>query len=409
MLALCLLIASQAGADITRDAANRLCVDVVVVERGRDIRGVIVSRDNDGGASVAVRRGWLRTEQPEVYEEFRVGELRSQQQGNQQLIERIDAWIVELDPNEEGQLIGILETERNSANQRIDNPDAAADDQEFLLIDIEVDRIHAIYVQQPRQRQAGLCAYHFDLADVETTILPDVESQLNELDADWRTMTVDLTHRLAARGEQSDKEWAARQALFEFQFGTQVAFQGTGDAIVRVDSTGQGDVGDALSQILGGGLTVDVGDLLDLPELGGTRESNRWREHAIAITAEEGARGCRVTRVAPDLVGRTSTVEETFLARMPDGTWETIWSASITSRPGDVPEGAVDLIREDPQVQQIITTAELLGIGTVDLNQALTFGAVTMQAQNQANGQFRQFLDRYLQQLDGPPLVWGER
>jgi hypothetical protein len=394
-----------AWADITRDAANRLCVDVVVVERGRDVRGVIVSRTADGGATLAVRRGWLRTAQPEIYEEFRTTELEELNAGTQQLIERIDAWMAELDAEEDRQLLGVLTNERENAESRNAEPEDG-NDNEFVLLEFTADRIREIHAQPPRRRQAGLCAYQFNLTDVEETNLIEIESELGELDPNWPAITTDLTDRLASRGTQSPEEWAARQALFDYQFGKMISFQGTGDVVVKVDPTGQGDVGEVLSQVLGGGLTVDLNDLLEVPELGGSAESNAWRDRAIEQTEAAGARGCRVTRVAPDLTTRTSTVDDVFLAKMPDGSWATIWTASITATPGDVPEGVVDRIREDPQVEQIITTAEALGVGAVELNQALSFGGATMHAQSQADGKFQEFITRYVSRLDGPPLQW---
>lgn len=402
---------ATARAEITRDAANRLCVDIVVVERGADVRGMIVSRANDGGATLAVRRGWLREAQPELYEEFRESELESQRAGDELLVERIDAWIAELDPDEDRQFIAILEGEREDVSRRIEDPegDDESDDDEFLLMEFSADRIREIHVQPDRRRQAGLCAFYHGLMDVEETILTELESELSEYDPSWQSTTVDLTSRLASQGVQSDREWAARQAIFDHQYRKPINFQGTGDAIVQVDAGGQGDMGAFLDQMLSGGLTGDLGDLLDLPELegiGGGGDSNRWRDRAIAVASDAGARACRVTRVSPDLAGGTATVEDVLLARMPDGSWEAIWSATVTATPADVPEGAVDRIREDPQVEQVISTAELLGIGGAELEQALSFGAATMQAQTQADTQFFDFVGRYLEALDGPPLAW---
>ncbi len=397
---------SMMRADITRDAANRLCIDIVVVERDRDVRGVIVSRSNDGGATMAVRRGWLRTAQPEMYEEYRAGEIEERAAGDEVLIERINAWIAELDADADRQLIGILNLERTNAQRRAEDLESETDDEEFLLLEFTADRIREIHVQPARRRQAGLCAFQFDMTDVEQTSLTDLEAELSEFDTNWPMVTVDLTDRLASQGTQSTEEWAARQAIFEYQFRKPVSFQGTGDAVVQVDTAGQGDVGDILTQVLGGGVTADLGSLLDLPELGGAGESNIWRDHAIAQTDEAGARGCRVTRVAPDLVTRTATVDDVFIAKMPDGTWATIWSVSVSAMPGDVPEGVVDRIRQDPNVEQVLSTAEALGVGRAELEQALNFGGATMHAQSQADAQFSEFLSGYIERLDGPPLSW---
>ena len=93
------------------------------------------------------------------------------------------------------------------------------------------------------------------------------------------------------------------------------------------------------------------------------------------------------------------------MARMPDGTWETIWNATETvdaSRPRKELEAR---IRQDQQVTEALKLAEGLGLGG-GVDTAVRFGAATMEAQQTAAARFFEFVDRYTLRLDGPVLKW---
>jgi hypothetical protein len=105
------------------------------------------------------------------------------------------------------------------------------------------------------------------------------------------------------------------------------------------------------------------------------------------------------------VANRTVTVEDRFVAQMPDGTWETI---HITSETLDGTVERKDLearIREDGQVNEVLKLVEGLGLGG-QIDTAVRFGAATMEAQQTSSARFLEFTDRYSQRLDGPALKW---
>ena len=107
----------------------------------------------------------------------------------------------------------------------------------------------------------------------------------------------------------------------------------------------------------------------------------------------------------PDLARGRVTVEARFLAELPDGTWETIWShreVADATRPRPELEAR---IRKDLRVRQILENLQVAGIGAQGtIDQAVQFGAATMEAHETARARFQQFHDRYLRRLEAPPV-----
>jgi len=167
-----------------------------------------------------------------------------------------------------------------------------------------------------------------------------------------------------------------------------------------------------MEQLLGGllnngGLNIDLDQLLGGNGLGGGDERPGWREMAIDEAEDADAIGCRVTRVETDLQNSRGSVETVFLARVADETWQTIWSYQETLDASQKRENLVDRIRQDPQLAESLKLMESLGLKD-GVQQAVQFGAATMEAQQTADDRFYEFFDRYTERLDGPPLRWAE-
>ena len=87
------------------------------------------------------------------------------------------------------------------------------------------------------------------------------------------------------------------------------------------------------------------------------------------------------------------------------GNWQTVWSLVVSEDASQPRPESETRIEQDPQIKEALSGLKSLGV--VDpamLRQAIRIGAATMSAQQNADGQFLQFRDRYLRQLDGPPL-----
>jgi hypothetical protein len=99
------------------------------------------------------------------------------------------------------------------------------------------------------------------------------------------------------------------------------------------------------------------------------------------------------------------TVEDRFVAHMPDGTRETIFVAT-ENRDGTVERTDLEArIRADSQVGDLLEAVDGLGLGG-ELETAVRFGAATMEAQQAASARFFEFTARYSRRLDGPALKW---
>jgi hypothetical protein len=393
-----------AAADPWRDAAARLAVDVVLLKGSAELRGRVVSHVPEGTTTIAVRREWLQRHAPALFPKLVEREARDRTRALEQLTERIPAWLAQR--TEDRELAAIVRRELEAFRHLLAKPPDPSQEQpaEFVLVELTPEQVRRVFLQTPERRQAAMAAWQARLADVERAPCTQLERTLDRQVPDWQAAAVDLSDRLPALGAQDDREWAARQALYEYAFRKRLDFQGTGDFIVRTGAGGQPAVGpDMLRGLLGEGLGADLAGLLGE---GAAPKRKTWFETAVQAADQEGIRGCRVTRTTSDLARRQVTVEQAFLARMPDGTWEQIWQHAESLDASQERKDLEERIRTDPQVAQALGLLESLG-GAANLETAVRFGAATMAAQQQADDRFFAFKDRYSKRLDGPPLRWG--
>lgn len=397
-----------AQGEVTRTQAARLCVDVVLTRNGGELRGSIVSRGEDGSLIMGVRREWLREHQPELFATEGQREAAGRIEAYGQLETRIREWLREV--RDESELSAILNRELEEYAGFLRDPERIPDEapSEFLLISVAANEQRRVYAQPADRKQAALVAFSERLPDVEASDFPELQELLAARELDWRGTRVDLSDRLPRVMPQSEREWAARRAVYEFAFRNRIEFQGTGELVFRAGDDAQPP---ALEQLLGGLLNGGLNLNLDLNQLPGgdgqvgPDDRPGWRETAIQGTEDAGAAGCRVTRVETDLENGLVVVESVFLARIGDGVWETVWSRREAMKSGDAREALADRIRQDPQVAEPLKLLESLGLND-GVEQAVQFGAATMDAQQAADDRFFEFFDRFTQRLDGPPLRW---
>jgi hypothetical protein len=395
--------------EMTRDAAARLAVDVVLAKGNREVRGSIVQRREDGSLSIAVRRAWLAEQQPAWAAELDASADRERQSALEALLKRIRAWLERRADDQELAAIVRREQqgfERQLATAPADRP--AEQPSEFVLIELPADQIRRAFAATEDRKQAALVAWQERLDDVESTSVDRLGKTLDDRRPDWRNLVVDLSDRLPQTAADSDPEWSARMAVYEYAFRNRLDFQGTGDFIVR---TGAGDApsgAELLSGLLQEGLGGDLAELLNGALGTDTKPVRRktWLETASAIAEREDAIGFRVTRTQQDLTNKSVSVEDRFVARMPDGTWETIWIETVTLDASQERKELEDRIRGDQQVAEALKVAEGLGLSG-EITTAVRFGAATMDAQQTADDRFFKFRDRYTQRLDGPILKWA--
>ena len=401
-----LAAADQADAQKKSAGLTKLGVDVVVLKDGPRLRGAILNRDKKGTITMAVSRTWLKEFHSELYEQRIKDEAVAQRQCYVELRDRIRDWLKQRADDKD--LAFFLNSELERVEKILaDKRDVKTPPElQFLFVEIPATRIRRYFVQPTARKQVVLVAWQERLSNPENKTVDELRRELQKRDIDPRKVQVELSDRLPLRA-QNEREWAARKAVVEYQFRKRFDFQGTGDFVVRTGQAAKApNLNQLVGQMLGGKLSQDLAKLLGAPTAAKAKTPT-WFDVVTKSADRDGVPGVRVTRLDQNLLAKRVSVEVRFLARMPDGKWETIWKSTETS---DASEPRPDLekrIAKDPQVRQALDVIKALGIGAEqNIRLALRFGAATMEAQQNADARFFEFRDRYLRKLHGPPLVW---
>ncbi len=400
------LVVSPAVAQKKSASLTQLGVDVVSIKDGPRLRGAVLNRDNAGNVTMAVDRAWLKQASAEFHEELAELEHMETRRVLTQLQGRIEAWL-ERRPDD-----GELQIYLNDQLKRLKKEVAALDDEskssppQFMIVRVPTDRVKRIYMQPRARKQIAMVAWGERFADVETSSVSDLARTLRKQGIEPNTVPVDLSDRLPPSA-QNDRQWAARMAVVEYQFRQPLNFQGTGSLLLRTgDKPQMPNLNDLVGEMLNGELGKNLADLLG-NAAGGKSVSGPWYASATNSAEKEGLLGVRVTRVNQNLVAKRVSVETMFLARMPGGKWETVWSYTETANAAQPRPDLEARIAKDPQVQKALGLIKTIGLaaeGNVHL--AMRFGAATMEAQQTADAKFYKFRDRCLRRLSGPPITW---
>ena len=412
-----LLLVTAAPLHAQKRGLNRFAVDMVTLKSGERLRGALLGEQPDGTVSMAVQRDWFQKNRPDMFRKATAGETEDAQRRLTELEARLRKWIT--DRREVNDLVVYLETELDRITERSqtlkDNPDAGTGTQ-FVMLSLPKNRLDFWFAQPPENRHIAGLAWTFRLDDVESREVDDLVAELRKRDIDPEIDIPRLTDRLPGRA-QTDREWAARQAIVEFEFGQRVEFQGMGTALFR---TGKGAkqmgmeqmLAEMLPQLMQNQLANQLGglsDLLNEPGLGRPQPiaaRGPDLKKAVAAAEKENVRGFRVTQLELNIARQVARVNGRFVARMPDGEWAIVWTSTVNGDATQPRPGLRERIEKDPQVAQILKTVKGLGLGIEQqLDTAMQFGAATMEAQQEADKEFAAFRERYLDRLDTPPLT----
>jgi hypothetical protein len=393
---------SAALAETNFNDAKRLVVDVVWLKGGGELRGAILDTRDGQPSLMAVRREWLRKGNPKRLE---IEEQRAADRGreiDEQLLARIDAWLEKR--AEDRMLKASIVPQRERCTARLATDGKAGEPLEFLLVELDAESVRRFVAQPPERRRMATAGWELRLTDVETSSGTKLEPSVAERIKDWRTHEADLSERLPSL-KQSDEEWAARVALWEYVFRQPCDFQGTDAFVVRSDSgVERPEIAALIAPTLESTLKSQLGDLLSPDGVKPAEPPNRWRTAAITATEKAKLTACRVTRVNVDPAASRGAVASDLLVQFPDGKWETLWKDESAVDVASVREESIEQIRNDPQVKEVAGVLEGLVGGQLD--QALRFGAAVQSAQKQSDSRFLSFRDRYTRRLTGPPLRW---
>lgn len=396
-------ITSIAHAETTPREAQRFCVDIALLKGGVELRGAVLSRD-EHELRMAVQRSWLTTKHSEMAKQIDADAAQKQAASRDELKQRIEAWKSERAADV--RLVAVLKRELAKLAKPVD-PGAVADSQ-FVVVVTPAERVRKVFTAPAASRQVAMAAWNERLERVEETVLTALKSAVEKKNPDWQATQVDLSDRLPTGQPQTADEWAARQAIFEYEYREQLDFQGTGNFVIRVGEGAEKPdlkalfaktAADALQGELGG-LGIDLG----LDKTAQPKAESDWQSTAIEQAKTLKRKGFRVTRV-PKITGSgPASVTVSFFARLSDGNYRAIWSNETTTDPATIKPEALDRLQQDPQVQEIQKLANALSLGN-DATTAVRFGAAVQVSLDASENRFFEFRQRYNNSLDGPPLV----
>ena len=395
--------------------AERSVCDVIETAGGGEIRGAVLRRGADGSVDVAVQRDWLVAHAPEAAAALAAEERPQARQVREQLRQRLEQRIEEL-PESKTRSLALLRrelvrVERELAADEGDTPAPAGagpqqpEQTQFALLRIAAKRVRRIRAAEPAAQNMARWAWGERLRDVEQRSAADLGAELVTRGIDPAQEPPRLGDRLPPL-PQDEREWQARLALIDDALSGPVAFQGTGDLLVRTDNAepGMAALLPLLTQMLGGGGPPAP----KAPGAAGQPAGAGWLESARSQASQEGH--FRATRLHLDPVGGKVKVESMFVVKMGDGSWETIWSDEQVLSTADAPAGAAERIQADPQVGPLLEAARGLGLAdAATLQQAVGLGAATLAAQSRSDSRFNGFRSDFARRLDGPPLRWDNR
>ncbi len=386
-------------------AITQLSVDTVSLKSGKVVRGIVIAAPVDGPMIVATDRQWLQKHLPDLFLKATVAETDRRKLANRQLIERLKKRLAA--PVAEPGLAFFLKQELKRAESQRESP---PDPPQFVWLELERETIHRFTPAAADRKRVAMWAWSEFLPNVESRDLHDLQRELTQRKVDFTANPPDLSDRVGPR-LQDDREWAARMALVEYTVGKPLDFQGTGDLLIRTDGNQKSiDLAPLLTRTLNSQVDSLLKELTGEPRAANSiPESKDWLKSATKTADAESVRGLRATRVEVQTDGLKAVVQTAFDARMPDGSWDVIWSHRESQDGTKLRADAEAKIVKDPRILQITDTIKSLGAGGDDqIRQAIRFGAATMAAQQAADSRFFEFRDRYTKHLDGPPLIWGK-
>jgi hypothetical protein len=123
MRTILLLVALVAGsesrllAEISREGAARLGVDVVQVKGGREARGSIIEHRDGTGLTIAVRRAWLQDKHPDWIAELVAASEAERRTALETLVTRTRTWLETR--GDDSQLTPIVRHELDDLERRV--------------------------------------------------------------------------------------------------------------------------------------------------------------------------------------------------------------------------------------------------------------------------------------------------
>lgn len=421
---------------LPRVKPERLGVDFVELSDGTKLFGFVLRQLENQSLEVAIARHWLQATYPELASKISAQETEDRKRIQKQLLDRIDTWIEERDP--ESQLVRYLRAEREFIQSQLadeaDNPKALADSL-FVLQTVSKDERNSVQIASPSNRRLAGLAFENEIDEVTITPASILRFKLEDLGIDLATAKFDLSDDLPATRQESSRAWAGRQALVEYQMLEPMQYQGVGSNLFRTGDgaanlQNPGDLlglaqsmlgGSSLGLGSGGDSILSIGAELGLPEFQQYKKSKGpnsartnsnasngkldWATKIIREAEAKNVRGILVFRLEQNPLSDRVAVRTSFLAMFKPGDWFELYQKTSTTSAQKQTQDKIDSLKNDPQLAATMDTLESILPGMQSqLNLALRHGAATQQAITDAREAFGQFLQQHTQSLLSDPI-----
>lgn len=384
------------------EGLNRPVVDQISLKSGVRLRGMLSDR-SETSTTMLVSAQWLKAANKTLFESARAKTISEHSAALRQVVESLEA-VIGL--GDQQMIKDFLKQQLSAAQKELAvvgsfEPDFLW----FILPSRDVQRTDAIPVEH---RQLLAWAWSERLERAETRTGQDLLRELKDRAVSPLSWPMSLIERLPAR-EQASDEWSARLAVVEHTFGASPHFQGTAGVLVRAEPGAQADIATLLGQLLQQQVKSQLGDLLGEPRPANAklpRDTTKFDDALKPVfqaVEREQQRGFRVTRLELSADLQSSTITTQFFARLPNGTWQSIFNHSEQANAQQTRPEIERRIQNDPQVKQVLEVARQLGLSAEEqIQQAIRFGAATLSAQQAVDQQFSSFRDRSLSSLARP-------
>ncbi len=369
--------------------------EVVRLTSGEEIRGLVLGQAANRHLWLVVQRQWLKRTQPGLLEKWDKETEERENQIRIDLNRRIRIWRAELGADQEGlrQFLG------NELKQWEGKAEPSKG--QLVLIRLRPSQIKKMEPRTAQIRQLIMLAIQERVQGLEERSTLELVNDLKGLGLEPGRDRANILDRIPPFPIEDEADWLARKALFTFQMGRVLQIQGSGDLLVEQAKPGAAKgVEGLLVQMIPKLLNKALGDILGTPT-----PPKAWQPLAIQMGEEAKVDTLRVIRVEPELANRRIMVEDTILGKSGSGRWGVIWQTQLIGDGTRARPAAEAIIKSDPQIAPLLKTAAALGADT-QINEAIRFGAATMELQAEANQKFGQFLKVSTKRLDGLPLKW---
>ena len=365
----------------------------------------LILKQTDNEVTIAVERNWLSAHDPEVFQQRMKEERQRIDKALLQFDLRFDQWRQSV--ADDDAFVTLLDQEQSRI--RAENEGPALQSKRFMLLTFPTSEIEKLKTRSVAKKRIAALAWKNNLEGVSFRSASDLKKELDAAGVDVDTAFFDLAHEIPA-ATLTDRQWKARQAMFEFQFRKHLEFQGQGELLFEVSDTV--DPTQLMTRMLAssrGSQIQQLGRELGLPEFSQSTPQKKpnWIDEVTRKAAKQSCDGVLVKRIIDSTAPDRVAVEAVFLARTSELDLEPVLKFAHSSRLSTQSKQRIEDLAKDPQVQQAVNSLQQLGLGSGErlLDRALRQGAATQEALTAVTDQINSVLSRHANRIEAPWLL----